>query len=131
MICRTVINRWLTIVIASLLRRSSSCCSLTTFRPKVVAGAGILTRRILMNRYCMFKGVVVNAAPFKPEYPGSPHYVVTVKGDDGKPFKIVINSASDTVGEDGNNNVYFYADLNFDDPLNEKLGKLAHGLHTD
>jgi uncharacterized protein YukJ len=83
------------------------------------------------NEYCMFKGVVVNAAPFKPEYPGSPHYVVTVKDAGGKQFKIVINSASDTVGADGNNNVYFYADLNFDDPLNEKLGKLAHGLHTD
>src|ERR1700760_1519511 len=50
------------------------------------------------NKYCMFKGVLVNAAPFKPEYPGSPHYVVTVKDGGGKEFKIVINSASDTVG---------------------------------
>jgi len=40
-----------------------------------------------MNKnYCMFKGVVVNAAPFKPEYPGSPHYVVTVKDAGGKQF---------------------------------------------
>jgi len=83
------------------------------------------------NEYCMFKGVVVNAAPFKPEYPGSPHYVITVKGAGGKEFKIVINSASDTVGQDGNDNVYFYADLNFDDPLNEKLGKLEQRLYTD
>jgi uncharacterized protein YukJ len=83
------------------------------------------------NEYCMFKGVLVNAAPFKPEYPGSPHYVVTVKDAGGKAFKIVINSASDTVGQDGNNNVYFYADLNFDDPLNQKLGKLEQRLYTD
>jgi uncharacterized protein YukJ len=83
------------------------------------------------NKYCMFKGVLVNAAPFNPEYPGSPHYVVTVKDNAGKPFKIVINSASDTVGADGNNNVYFYADLNFDDPLNDKLDKLEHGLLTE
>jgi len=84
-----------------------------------------------MNKYCMFKGILVNAAPFKPEYPGSPHYVVTLKGDDDKQFKVVINSASDTVGEDGNNNVYFYADLNFDDPVTDKLGGLGNGLHVD
>jgi uncharacterized protein YukJ len=83
------------------------------------------------NKYCMFKGALVNAAPFKPEYPGSPHYVVTVKDNAGKQFKIVINSASDTVGQDGNDSVYFYADLNFDDPLNDKLDKLAHGLLTE
>jgi uncharacterized protein YukJ len=83
-----------------------------------------------MNRYCMFKGTVVNAAPFKPNYVGSPHYVVNVKAGDGNLFKIVINSASDTVGE-GNNNVYFYADLNFEDPVTDKLGKLESGLHTD
>jgi len=84
-----------------------------------------------MNKYCMFKGILVNAAPFKPQYQGSPHYVATLKGDDDKQFKVVINSASDTVGEDGNNNVYFYADLNFDDPVTDKLGGLGHGLHVD
>ena len=84
-----------------------------------------------MKEYCMFKGVVVNAAPFKPEYPGSPHYVITVKGDGDRLFKIVINSASDQIGEDGNNNVYFYADLNFSDPVTEKLAPLSHDLHTD
>ena len=85
-----------------------------------------------MNEYCMFKGILVNAAPFKPEeYHGSPHYVVTVRGADGNLFKIVINSASDTPGEDGNNNVYFYADLNFVDPVTDKIGRLEHGLHTE
>lgn len=83
------------------------------------------------NEYCMFKGVLVNAAPFKPSYPGSPHYVVTVKDANGTEFKIVINSASDTVGGDGNDNVYFLVDPNFSDPLNEKLGKLEHRLYAD
>lgn len=84
-----------------------------------------------MNEYCMFKGVVVNAAPFKPEYKGSPHYVINLKQSNGGVFKIVINSASDEVGEDGNNNVYFYADLNFVDPLTDKLRALSQELHTD
>ncbi|MDO3558239.1 DUF2278 family protein [Ralstonia pseudosolanacearum] len=83
-----------------------------------------------MNQYCMFKGKLQNAAPFKPQYPGSPHYVINVKGSDDTIFKIVVNSASTEIGEDGNNNVYFYADLNFTDPLTEKLGQLPYGLQT-
>lgn len=83
-----------------------------------------------MNQYCMFKGTLQNAAPFKPQYVGSPHYVINVKGSDDAIFKIVVNSASTEVGEDGNNNVYFYADLNFTDPLTDKLGQLPYGLQT-
>ncbi len=83
-----------------------------------------------MNEYCMFKGTLQNAAPFEPQYPGSPHYVINVKGDDDAIFKIVVNSASTEIGEDGNNNVYFYADLNFTDPVTNKLGQLESKLHT-
>jgi uncharacterized protein YukJ len=84
-----------------------------------------------MNEYCMFKGVLVNAAPFRPTYAGSPHYVINVKDATGKIFKIVVNSASDEAGPDGNNDVYFYADLAFDDPVTAKLSQLDLGLHTD
>ncbi|MHA6889740.1 DUF2278 family protein [Ralstonia pseudosolanacearum] len=83
-----------------------------------------------MNQYCMFKGTLQNAAPFEPQYVGSPHYVINVKGSDDAIFKIVVNSASTEIGEDGNNNVYFYADLNFTDPLTDKLGQLPYGLQT-
>jgi uncharacterized protein YukJ len=83
-----------------------------------------------MNEYCMFKGTLLRAAPFKDSYRGSPHYVITVAGDDGKPFNIVVNSASTEPGEDGDDNVYFYADLNFDDPVAAKLKALGSGLHT-
>lgn len=84
-----------------------------------------------MNEYCMFKGTLVNAAPFKPDYVGSPHYVINVKGADDSIFKIVVNSASTEVGEDGNSDVYFYADLHFSDPVTDKLRQIEAGLHTD
>ena len=47
-----------------------------------------------MNEYCMFKGELINAAPFLQTYVGSPHYVINVKGADQAIFKIVVNSAS-------------------------------------
>ncbi len=84
-----------------------------------------------MNKYCMFKGTLVRAAPFKDIYVGSPHYILTVRGLEDNLFNIVVNSASTERGEDGNNNVYFYADLNFDDPLTVKLTALQPGLYTD
>ena len=83
-----------------------------------------------MNEYCMFKGKLQNAAPFKPTYVGSPHYVINVGDTNGKTFKIVVNSASTETGEDGNTEVYFYADLNFSDPVNAKLVNLPLGLQT-
>ena len=84
----------------------------------------------MKNEYCMFKGRLINAAPFQPVYPGSPHYVMSVNGPDGSGFKIVFNSASTEPGIDGNNEVYFYADLNFGDPVTDKLSALPAGLHT-
>lgn len=83
-----------------------------------------------MNEYCMFKGKLINAAPFLPAYVGSPHYVINVQGSDEAIFKIVVNSASTQIGEDGNYNVYSYADLNFVDPVTDKLTGLALGLHV-
>src|SRR5262249_49632337 len=83
-----------------------------------------------MNEYCMFKGRLLRAAPFKDSYPGSPHYVITVAGNDDKPFNIVVNSASTEPGEDGSDDVYFYADPNFSDPLTARLKALDFGLHT-
>jgi uncharacterized protein YukJ len=83
-----------------------------------------------MNKYCMFKGTLKRAAPFKDNYRGSPHYVIEVVGPDGS-FNIVVNSASTERGEDGDNEVYFYADLNFVDPLTAKLEGLPAGLHTE
>jgi uncharacterized protein YukJ len=84
-----------------------------------------------MNKYCMFKGKLHNAAPFKADYAGSPHYVINLTGADDTVFKIVVNSASTEVGEDGDNKVYFYADLQFVDPVTDKLDQLEYGLHTD
>jgi len=83
------------------------------------------------NEYCMFKGKLDAAAPFFDTYIGNPHYVITVIGCDQKPFNIVVNSASDQNGEDGNNRVYYYADLNFVDPIVDKLKGLDLGLHID
>ncbi|MGF6505969.1 DUF2278 family protein [Paraburkholderia sp. 32] len=83
-----------------------------------------------MNEYCMFKGKLLRAAPFKDSYIGSPHYVITVTGNDNTPFNIVVNSASTQPGASGNDNVYFYADLNFADPLTAKLQPLNLGLYT-
>jgi uncharacterized protein YukJ len=83
-----------------------------------------------MNDYCLFKGELVNAAPFRPEYPGSPHYVISLTGPQGA-FKLVVNAASDEVGEDGNNNVYFYKDVAFDDAVTGQLAALADGLQKD
>jgi hypothetical protein len=53
-----------------------------------------------MNKYCLFKGELVNAAPFRPAYKGSPHYVINVRGLQGEIFKYVVNAASDQVGQD-------------------------------
>jgi uncharacterized protein YukJ len=83
-----------------------------------------------VNEYCMFKGKLQNAAPYKSEYVGSPHYVITLLGGDGKPFTLVVNSASTQAGPDGDNNVYFFADLHFTDPVTTKLATLAPGLYT-
>ncbi len=83
------------------------------------------------NEYCMFKGTLVNAAPFRPDYGGNPHYVITVQDDNGNPFKFVVNAASTTIGEDNNFDVYFYADLHFVDPVTDKLKNLALGLYTE
>jgi uncharacterized protein YukJ len=84
-----------------------------------------------MDQYCMFKGKLLRAAPYSDSYSGSPHYVITVAGNDAKPFNIVVNSASTEVGEDGNDEVYFYVDLNFSDPVADKLKDLDLGLYTD
>jgi uncharacterized protein YukJ len=78
----------------------------------------------------MFKGKLINAAPFVSTYVGSPHYVINVQGSDQAVFKIVVNSASTQVGEDGNDDVYSYADLHFVDPINDKLTALDLGLYT-
>jgi uncharacterized protein YukJ len=83
-----------------------------------------------MNQYCMFKGTLLRAAPYEDRYVGSPHYVLILKNGNDETFKVVINSASTEVGGDGSNDVYFYADLNFSDPLTAKLVDLAPGLHT-
>ncbi|MCC8395979.1 DUF2278 family protein [Paraburkholderia sp. MMS20-SJTR3] len=83
-----------------------------------------------MNEYCMFKGNLLRAAPFKDSYVGSPHYVITVTANDNKPFNLVVNSASTQPGKNGSDDVYFYADLNFTDPLTAKLTALAPGLYT-
>lgn len=83
-----------------------------------------------MNEYCMFKGKLINAAPYLPTYVGSPHYVINVQGSDGAIFKIVVNSASTQVGEDGNDDVYSYADLHFADPITDKLAALELRLYT-
>ncbi|WP_341312219.1 YukJ family protein [Paraburkholderia sp. IMGN_8] len=83
-----------------------------------------------MNEYCMFKGKLINAAPFVSTYVGSPHYVINVQGSDEAIFKIVVNSASTQVGEDGNDEVYSYVDLNFADPVTDKLAGLGLGLYT-
>src|ERR1700744_4948774 len=83
-----------------------------------------------MNDYCMFKGKLLRAAPFKDSYVGSPHYVITICAADNVPFNLVVNSASTEPGEDGNDDVYFYADLNFTDPLTAKLEALDLGLYT-
>jgi uncharacterized protein YukJ len=82
-----------------------------------------------MNNYCMFKGSLLRAAPFEDRYIGSPHYVITVQADDGKPFNIVVNSASTQQGEDGDNHVYLLIDLAFADPIVGKLKLLSLGLH--
>jgi uncharacterized protein YukJ len=79
----------------------------------------------------MFKGTLVRAAPFKDAYVGSPHYVLALRAADDKLFNVVVNSASTERGQDGDNNVYFYADLNFDDPLTAKLTALQPGLYTE
>jgi uncharacterized protein YukJ len=42
----------------------------------------------------------------------------------------VLNSASE-IGQERSNDVYFYTDLHFDDPVIEELQRLATGLHTD
>ncbi|MFT4065857.1 DUF2278 family protein [Paraburkholderia sp.] len=83
-----------------------------------------------MNAYCMFKGKLLRAAPFKDSYIGSPHYVITVSAADNVPFNIVVNSASTEPGQNGSDDVYFYADLNFTDPLTAKLQALDLGLYT-
>jgi uncharacterized protein YukJ len=81
-----------------------------------------------MNKYCLFKGELVDAAPFKSSYHGSPHYVIRVTGAQGEIFKYVVNAASDQVGPDGNNNVYFYKDVAFDDAVTATLDTLSLGL---
>ena len=83
-----------------------------------------------MNKYCLFKGELVNAAPFRPTYNGSPHYVINVRGLQGEIFKYVVNAASDEAGQDGNHNVYFYKDVAFSDPVTATLSTLPLGLHT-
>lgn len=55
-----------------------------------------------MNKYRLFKGELVKAAPFRPAYKGSPHYVINVRGLQSEIFKYVVNAASDEVGQDGN-----------------------------
>jgi uncharacterized protein YukJ len=81
-----------------------------------------------MNKYCLFKGELVNAAPFRPAYKGSPHYVINVRGLQGEIFKYVVNAASDEVGQDRNNNVYFYKDVAFSDPVTATLSTLPSGV---
>ena len=84
-----------------------------------------------MNEYCLYKGSLVGGAPYQQSYGGSPHYVINVKAGDDPVFKLVVNAASDEIGENGNNNVYFYADYAFSDPVAPQLSALAAGLHVD
>ena len=84
----------------------------------------------LMNQYCMFKGKLVNAAPYLQRYHSNPHYVITVQDAAGTPFSIVVNAASTVVGSDGNADVYSYMDLHFSDPITSKLDALNLGLYT-
>ena len=84
-----------------------------------------------MNTYCMFKGTLVNAAPYLDRYHAKPHYIITLQGEDGHPFTVVVNSASDTTGADGTSQVYFLIDPHFSDPITAKLSPLANGLHID
>ena len=82
-----------------------------------------------MNNYCMFKGSLVNAAPFLARYGGKPHYVITVAAPGRETFKIVVNAASDQTGVDGNHDVYSYVDLHFVDPVTDKLAGMKPGLY--
>lgn len=84
-----------------------------------------------MNKYCMFKGSLVNAAPFKSEYVGNPHYVIRVADAYGNIFKIVVNAASTQIGADGNSDVYTLTDMHFEDSITEKLDAMKLGLYTD
>lgn len=54
-----------------------------------------------MNTYCMFKGTLINAAPFLSTYVAYPHYVINVQSAAESIFKIVVNSASNQIGADG------------------------------
>ncbi|MGZ5819539.1 MAG: DUF2278 family protein, partial [Burkholderiaceae bacterium] len=83
-----------------------------------------------MNNYCLFKGKLEVAAPYKEEYNSKPHYVIYLSTNAGGTFKIVVNSASTVAASNGNNQVFFYCDLNFDDPINQELDRLDPGLHT-
>jgi uncharacterized protein YukJ len=83
-----------------------------------------------MNTYCMFKGKLVNAAPYLPSYGGNPHYVINVQSAADEIFKVVVNSASNRPGEDGSDDVYSYLDLQFVDPVTDKLGAMDGGLYT-
>ncbi|MCP3713525.1 DUF2278 family protein [Paraburkholderia sp. CNPSo 3274] len=82
-----------------------------------------------MNQYCMIKGTLLRAAPYKDTYIGSPHYVITISA--GAQFNIVVNSASTQPGPNGSDDVYSYANLNFVNPITSTLGSLDPGLHTD
>jgi uncharacterized protein YukJ len=84
-----------------------------------------------MNEYCLYKGTLVNGAPYQQSYGGSPHYVINLKAGDDAIFKLVVNAASDEVGGDGNNDVYFYADYAFSDPVTSQLTAVSAGLHVD
>jgi uncharacterized protein YukJ len=84
-----------------------------------------------MVEYCMFKGTLVQAAPYKDEYHANPHYIITVTGDGQDRFNIVVNSASQIgVGPTHDNRVLSYVDPHFDDLIAGKLDALAKGLHT-
>jgi uncharacterized protein YukJ len=82
--------------------------------------------------YCMFKGTLIQAAPYKDEYNAKPHYVITVSGGGGGGnFNIVVNSASAVpAGSGGDTGVLSYIDPNFDDIITAKLASLSPGLHT-
>jgi uncharacterized protein YukJ len=71
------------------------------------------------------------AAPYFDEYGGSPHYVITLAGVGRASFNLVVNAASTVEGMNNDSRVYSYFDLQFEDPICNKLKALSPGLHRN
>jgi uncharacterized protein YukJ len=81
--------------------------------------------------YCLFKGTLVQAAPYKDAYQGNPHYIITLTSDGTDRFNVVVNSASQLpVGPNEDTRVLSYIDPHFEDAIMAKLVVLDTGLHT-